>query len=157
MTFYFKTISQRLCSLVFLILKKKRPGYFTSQVSLFRNNRISKHTRVNHRQVQRTEERGLLLWRKGENWEELFVRVQGGNSLSLAECGGFLLAGLLSDQEKFLLSLAGLCKVTFILFGVWLWGSVWEFLLGFLTPFLMKLNLNSLILEGFIQNSDRKC
>lgn len=61
------------------------------------------------------ENRGeeLLLLRKEGRWEGLFLtevhwkraRVQDGDSFSLAECGGFLLVGLLLGKEKMFLLL----------------------------------------------------
>lgn len=68
---------------------------------LFGNSRgitiWDKQTMVNHRQVQRTGEMGLLLLGKGGSWEKLFCSV--------------LMAGLLLGKEKFFLPPAGLCKV----------------------------------------------
>lgn len=64
----------------------------------------------NHRQVQRVE-RGLLYSGKEEAGRSCY-------GLSLTERGSFSLAGLLLDQEKFFLSPARICKVSFILLGL---------------------------------------
>ena len=73
---------------------------------------------VNHRQVRRTEERGLLLWREGGSREGFFQKVQGGDGLSFTKCGSFSLAELLLYKEKFFFPPSGICKVSFFLFGV---------------------------------------
>ena len=74
---------------------------------------------VNHRQAQRTKERGLLYRGKEEVgrdcFEQNFTRGEGELGVVVAShwlsCGSFPLAGLLLGKEEIFLLPAEVCKV----------------------------------------------
>lgn len=116
---------------------KQKTSHFISKIKLIqklqRTTMQDKQIMENQRQDQKTEERGLLLRRKGRRWEALFQRIQGGNSFSLEECGSFPMAGSLLNKVKFFLLHTEVCKVSFLLFRV-----VRTSLQDFWTPSLIR-------------------
>lgn len=98
MKFYIGYLSLAVRRKNFLILKNKKASYFTNRMSLFENTlgiaAWDKQIMANHRQVQRREEKVLLLQGKGRSCVELFCCI---------------LVGLLLGKEKSFLPPAAVC------------------------------------------------